>query len=509
MVKSVKNRSASPKPAKAPEVKPGTPRPPVVVVMGHVDHGKTTLLDYIRHTSVATKESAGITQHIGAYQVKVPSGTGEALITFIDTPGHAAFSAMRARGGQVADIAVLVVAADDGVMPQTVEAVAHIKAAGIPMVVAINKMDTPGANIDRVKKGLAEAEVLVEGYGGNVPAVPISAKTGAGVADLLEIILLTAELEELRGELVAPPSGVVIESKLDKFRGPVATLIIKNGTLRVGDSLLVGGVKGKIKQLLDGFGNLVKEAGPSTPVEILGLEGVPAVGTSLGESAAESSPTVASFAGSLAELMNEEIKPDQINLIIKADVAGSLEAILGSLSSLPQEVTKLNVIHSGTGEISDSDVNLARSTKSLILSFRVKASGAVSKLAETQGVQIMSYEVIYKLLDDLKAALEGISLEAKPAPAGVGEIIATFPHDEATVFGTRVKEGSIARDQPVKIMRGEEEIAAGRVKTIRHVKEEIPRADAGKEYGILIDLSKGQYTDPQIGDIIHSFPKGS
>lgn len=508
MSKPVKKVSASPKPAKEKQVNLAPVRPPVVVVMGHVDHGKTTLLDYIRHTSVAAKESAGITQHIGAYQVKVSSGGKESLITFIDTPGHAAFSAMRARGGKVADIAVLVVAADDGVMPQTKEAIAHIKAAEIPMVVAINKMDVPGANVDRVKKGLAEAEVLVEGYGGNVPAVAISAKTGDGIPELLEIILLTAELEELHGNPNAAPEGIVIESKMDKFRGPVATLIIKDGTLRVGDIVLVGGAEGKIKQLINGFGDQVKEAGPGDSVEILGLSSVPAVGTRIGETVAPVERVESHLAGSLADLMNEEVKPDQINLIIKADVAGSLEAIIGSVASLPQEVTKLKIIHGGTGEISDSDVNLARSTKSLILAFRVKAPGAVAKLAETQGVQIMSYEVIYQLLDDLKAALEGISLEAKPTPTGVGEIIATFPHDQLTVFGTRVKEGSIARDQPVKVMRGEEEVAAGRVKTIRHVKDEIPRADVGREYGILVELSRGEYSDIHIGDILHSFPKG-
>lgn len=508
MSKSVKKVSASPKPAKAKAESTLPVRPPVVVVMGHVDHGKTTLLDYIRHTHVADKESAGITQHIGAYQVVVQASGSESPITFIDTPGHAAFSAMRARGGKVADLAVLVVAADDGVMPQTKEAIAHIKAAEIPMVVAINKMDAPGANVDRVKKGLAEAEVLVEGYGGSVPAVPISAKTGQGVPDLLEIILLTAELEELHGNPALPPQGVVIESKMDKFRGPVATLIIKDGTIRVGDSVLIGGAEGKIKQLVDGFGNQVKSSGPGSTVEVLGLPQVPDVGTAIGDEALAVAAKESQLAGSLAELMNAPVKPDQINLIIKADVAGSLEAILGSIAALPQEVTKLKVIHGGTGEISDSDVNLARSTKALILSFRVKASGAVAKLAETQGVQIMSYEVIYKLLDDLTAALEGISLEAKPTPAGVGEIIATFPHNDLTVFGTRVKEGSIARDQPVKIMRGEEEVASGRVKTIRHVKEEIPRADVGREYGILVDLSRGEYKDIQIGDLLHSFPKG-
>lgn len=486
----------------------GNTRPPVVVVMGHVDHGKTTLLDYIRHTAVAAKESAGITQHIGAYQVLVPHEGKEAPITFIDTPGHEAFSAMRARGGKVADIAILVVAADDGVMPQTVEAIAHIKAAAIPMVVAINKMDVPGANADRVKKGLADNGVLVEGYGGDVPAPEISAKTGQGVPELLELVLITAELAELQGDPAAASAGVVIEARLDKFRGPVATVIIKEGTLRVGDEVLLGGVKGKIKQMVDGFGAQVKEAGPATPVEILGLQSVPAVGAEIGGGAEEvASPEVPVEAATLEELMVEEAKPDTINLILKADVQGSLEAILGSLPGLPQEVTKLQIIHAGTGEISGSDVNLARATKALILGFRVKPDGSTAKSAETQGVRIMTYDVIYQLLDDLKAALEGISLEERPAPAGEGEIIATFPHDADLIFGTRIKSGSIAKDQPVKILRGEEEVASGRVRTIRHVKEDVPKAETGREYGILLDLSSGAFTDIALGDRLLSFPK--
>lgn len=478
-------------------------RPPVVVVMGHVDHGKTTLLDHIRHTNVAGKESAGITQHIGAYQARVPHEGKESLITFIDTPGHEAFSAMRSRGGKVADIAVLVVAADDGVKPQTEEAIAHIKAAAIPMIVAINKMDLPTANADRVKKGLAEQEVLVEGYGGNVAVAEISAKTGAGVPELLELLLLTAELEELKGDPAAAATGVVIEGKLDKFRGPVATVIVKDGTLRLGDEILVGGVRGKIKQMVDGFGTKVSEAGPATPVEILGLESVPAVGAELGQGAASASPATPAT----SEPTGLEKKPDQINLIIKADFAGSLEAILGSLGQLPQEVTKLNLLHSGTGEITDSDINLARATGAFVLGFRVKPSASAARLAETQKVQLMTYEVIYELIDDMKAALEGISLAAKPIPTGVGEIIATFPYNDKLIFGTRVKEGSVNRGQPIKVVRGEEEVAAGRVKSIRHVKDEVPKAEVGKEYGILVDLSSGSYEAVALGDQLQSFPK--
>jgi translation initiation factor IF-2 len=481
-------------------------RPPIVVVMGHVDHGKTSLLDYIRRTNVIANESGGITQHIGAYQVKVPGVDNASLITFIDTPGHAAFSEMRARGGQIADIAVLVVAADDGVMPQTREAIAHIKAANIPMIVAINKMDLEGANIDRVKKGLANAEVLVEGYGGNIPTIPISAKTGEGVDELLEMIILTADLAEFKADSNAATEGIVIESKMDKFRGPLATIIIKNGSLHLGDSILVGGVRGRIKNMTDGFGSQIKTAEPSTPVEILGLESVPTVGSGLGKEGAikESAPFEIQ---TLDKLLGNTAHPGIINLIIKADVQGSIEAILGSIEKLDQDITKLKVLHSATGEVSDSDVNLGKATGALILAFRVKISPGVVRLAETQGVQIMEYDVIYKLLDDLSDALAGIKLEERPEPIGTGEIIATFPHGKSLIFGTRVTEGAIAKDQPSKILRGKEEIASGRIRTIRHIKDEIPKAESGREYGIFVDLPLETYSKVQAGDQILSFPK--
>ena len=481
-------------------------RPPIVVVMGHVDHGKTSLLDYIRHTDITSRESGGITQHIGAYQVKVPHEGSEKLITFIDTPGHEAFSAMRARGGQVADIAILVVAADDGVMPQTKEAIAHIKAAAIPMIVAINKMDMPGANEDRVKKGLADNGVLVEGYGGDVVAVPVSAKTGQGVDHLLEMILLTAELLELTGNNQDPPQGTVIESRLDHQRGPLATVIIKNGTLLVGQMVLVGGVSGRVKALLDGFGVRIKAATPAMPVEILGLSDVPEVGSQIGVAGKEHEEVVVPTQ-TLAELLEQEKKSDQINLIIKADVAGSLEAIKGSLNKLDQEITKLNILHLATGEISESDINLARATGALVLAFRVKTPPAVLKLAETQEIQVMSYDVIYKLLDDLQDALAGIKLDERPEPVGIGDIIATFPHNKTVIFGIRVKDGVIGRDQPAKVMREDTEIASGRVRTIKHLKEELPRAEAGKEYGILLDLPLETYSEIKEGDKIYSFPK--
>lgn len=467
----------------------------------------TTILDHIRHTRIVDRESGGITQHIGAYQVKVPHDGQEALITFIDTPGHTAFSQMRARGGQVADIAILVVAADDGVMPQTKEAIAHIKAAGIPMIVAINKMDLEGANVDRVKKGLADNDVLVEGYGGDIPVAPLSAKTGQGVDQLLELILLTADLAELTGDPSANPEGIVIESKLDKFRGPLATVILKNGMLNNGDSITIGGVKGKIKNMTDGFGAQVKSAGPSTPVEILGMESVPPVGSTIGSEAKQEHSSKLSATPTLQELMAQDAQPDVINLVIKTDVQGSLEAITSSLKNLDQEVTKLKILYGATGEITDSDINLAKASGALVVAFRVKISSNVSRLAETQGVKVMEYDVIYKLLDDLKDALDGIKLEERPEPVGVGDIIATFPHGKSLIFGTRVIEGAIAKDQPAKVMRGEEEIASGRIRTVRHVKDELPKAEAGREYGIFVDLPNEAYSRVQTGDKLLSFPK--
>ncbi len=459
-------------------------RAPVVTIMGHVDHGKTTLLDYIRKTKIAEKEHGGITQHIGAYQVDYKGKRS----TFIDTPGHEAFSAMRARGANVTDIAVLVVAADDGVMPQTKESIAHIKAAGVPMIVAINKMDTPGANVDRVKKGLAENDVLVEGYGGDVVSVPISAKTGEGVDELLEMIGLVADIAELKDESSQNFEGVVIESALDKFRGPVATVLVKKGSLKVGDQISTQTSNGKIRALISSDGSQQREAGVSEPVEVLGLTKVPAVGeiaTLAGQGQIETVATSATKIDRLEALTKTKIT--EINLIIKADFAGSLEAIEASLLRLGGENHKVNIVHKETGEINESDVLLAASTKAIIIGFNVKVSKGAEKLADEDGVMIRSFNVIYELLDELKEGLDHLVESKKDKVLGKGEVVAVFDTSFGKVAGTRVIEGRLNKSDKVKLLRGEEEIVTARIKSLRHKQEEINTAKEKEECGILLD----------------------
>lgn len=459
-------------------------RPPVVAIMGHVDHGKTTLLDYIRKSKIAEKEHGGITQHIGAYQITQDGKT----ITFIDTPGHEAFSAMRARGATVTDIVILVVAADDGVMPQTKESIAHIKAAQVPMIVAINKMDAPGANIDRVKKGLSEAGVLVEDYGGDVVSVPISAKTGQGVNDLLEMINLVAEMAELEDENNKPFEGVVIESGLDKFRGPVVTILVKKGKLKTSDQIKSSSASGKVKSLINSNGEQIKEATTATPVEVLGFEKVPGVGEKVQLINAEDT---------VAEQISIDKKDPlqklahsgktQINLIIKADVAGSLEAIVAAIESLNDEERKINIIHKETGDITDSDILLAASTKSLIISFNVRISKAVDKLAEEEKVLIRSYSIIYELLDELKEGLEVLVDAKREKILGQGQIIAVFDTSHGKIAGTKVTNERLARNDRVRISRGDAEIGTTRIKSIRHLQKEINSAKAGEECGLLLE----------------------
>lgn len=454
-------------------------RAPVVTIMGHVDHGKTTLLDYIRRSKVAEREHGGITQHIGAYQIQKDGKP----ITFIDTPGHAAFSAMRARGANITDIAILVVAADDGVMPQTKESINHIKAANVPMIVAINKMDVPGANVDRVKKGLSEANVLVEDYGGDVVVVPVSAKTGQGVEDLLEMINLVAEISELKDESNQKFEGVVIESSLDKFRGPVATILVKKGKLLVGEKIVTNSVKGKVRSMLDSEGKQVKEAGVSMPVEVLGFEKTPGVGeivtlASDSEGVSETVEEGISKRNPLENLVKEE--KTQINLIIKADVAGSLEAIAAAVESLNDHERKVNVVLKETGEVSDSDVLLSASTKSLIISFNVKVAKSAEKLAEEENVMIREYRIIYELLDELKEGLEVLVEAKREKILGKGTIIAIFDTSHGKIAGTKVNEGRLAKNDRVRIERNGEEIGVAKVKTIRHLQKEINSAKEGR-----------------------------
>jgi translation initiation factor IF-2 len=471
-------------------------RAPVVAIMGHVDHGKTTLLDYIRKSRITEKEHGGITQHIGAYQISYKGKP----ITFIDTPGHEAFSAMRARGANITDIAILVVAADDGVMPQTKESISHIKAAKIPMIIAINKMDAPGANLDRVKKGLAENDVLVEDYGGDVVSVPISAKTGSGVDDLLEMINLVAEMSELKNESNNEFEGVIIESTLDKFRGPVVTILVKKGKIAVGDQIQTQTTKGKIKALINSEGEQQKEASVSEPVEILGLEKPPVVGEVvklLGQVEAVQKQPEAKL-DRLEALGKSDLT--QINLVIKADVAGSLEAIVTSLLRLGDEKHKVNIVHKETGEVNESDVLLAASTKAIIIGFNVKVSKRAESLAEEEKIMVRTFNIIYELLDELKEGLDHLVESKKDKILGKGEIIAVFDTSFGRIAGTKVIEGRLNKSDRVKITHDEEVVLTTRIKSIRYKQDEINTAKEKDECGILLDKDEGF----EKGDIIQA-----
>lgn len=469
-------------------------RPPVVAVLGHVDHGKTSLLDAIRQTKVAEKEFGGITQHIGAYQIEFKGKK----ITFIDTPGHEAFSKMRARGAQATDIALLVVAADDGVMPQTKESIAHIKAANVPVIVAMNKIDLPGADLNKVKQQLAENQVLVEEYGGDVIAVPVSAKTRFGIAEILEMVNLVAEMQELKTDLSVPASGVVIESSLDKFKGPLASVLVKEGILKVADQVLAGETFGKIKAMLDDKGDSVKEAYPSTPVEVLGLESVPAVGEILrvthGENNHQSSEEKV-----IERRGFEHQEEDQFRLILKTDVQGTLESIAGAIENITAD-KKLKFILKETGDVNESDVLLASAAKAIIIGFNVKLAPNVKRLSEEEKVFIKVYNVIYELLDELK---EGLELEpvVKEVLTGKAQVLALFTAKEGKVAGCRVEEGNLSVGDKVKILRDTREVGVSKIKSIHAGKKVINKAKAGEECGlILVDK-----IDFAISDIIEAF----
>lgn len=475
-------------------------RPPVVTIMGHIDHGKTSLLDFIRKTNVAAREHGGITQAIGAYQA-VFNGK---LITFIDTPGHAAFEKMRSRGAKVADIAVLVIAVDDGVMPQTVEAIKHIQAANVPLIVAVNKIDLPGINIpsqmEKIKRVLADNKVLVEEYGGDVPVVSLSAKSGQGVEQLLEMILLVAEMADIKGDPDKLASGVVIESSLDKAKGPVATVIIRDGTLSKGEHVLVGGVKGKVRSLLDFQGQQLTHATPSMPVEILGLESVPEVGAVLGEQAKKETGQDRQTANLIDKLRQET---DTLNVLAKADTKGSLEAIEDALKSFNVEGETIRLISKGTGDISERDVELAAATKAVIVGFNVKLVPAAAKAAESERVLVRTYKIIYELVDELKDVAEGmLSGELQEEVFGTGQIVAEFPFGKSErIAGCKVIEGTISKGPRVRVVRGETVIGEGKIKSLKRLKEEVARVEKGQECGIIFDSP----VDFQIGDIIQSF----
>lgn len=450
-------------------------RPPVVVILGHVDHGKTTLLDAIRKTEVADSEYGGITQSIGAYQIDVAGKK----ITFIDTPGHEAFTKMRSQGASVADIAVLVVAANDSVMPQTIESIKLIKEAKIPYIVAINKIDLPEANFDKVVKDLLRHDVQLEKYGGQIPFIKISAKKGDGIKELLDLIELLAEVNNITGDSNAPVAGQIIESRLDKNRGPVATVIVKNGTLRVGDIIL----NSKIRALTDFQGQQMREAGPGTPVEILGLASVPAVGTELAPTAVDQNP--------IPLQTSNQSSAESLNLILKADTLGSLAAIT---ATIPPNVRLLS---SATGEITEKDVLLAKSTKAIILGFNVKIASSAQKLVESERVLTRTYKIIYELLDELKDAAAGqLEPVLSEETLGVGKIIAEFPFEKLRIAGVRVEDGRLAKGDLVKVNDQQT-----RLKSLRVGKDEVTKVEKGRECGLLLDPQ----VDFKIGDSIISY----
>lgn len=490
-------------------------RPPVVVVMGHVDHGKTTLLDTIRKTQVAQKEHGAITQHIGAYQVELKSQSAKgksevSSITFIDTPGHAAFQAMRARGVTVADIAILVVAADDSVKPQTVEAINHIKTAGIPMIVAINKVDLPSADVNRVKKDLAMNEIFVEGYGGDTVVAEISAKTGKGVEDLLEVIALVAQMEELKGDAHAPLMAAVIESRVDLGKGPVASVIVQQGTMVIGKDYYIEGKKFRVRNLLGDRGQVIKEATPSTPVEVIGLPVIPAVGSIITQTLAETASTAPAQTGSAIPNALAALKLTPINevpIVLKADVGGSLEAIVDELIKLNNSEAaatnqKIRIVSSKTGDITESDIHFAKATSAIVLGFNVRITAQARTTAQVDEVPYKIYQLIYELLDDVTALCEtGIeTLEKKPK--GLAEVVALFPTPEKVIAGVKVLEGRLRLGEQVSVTRGEEYVSSAKIKTMRHLKEDVKEISKGMEAGVVLDAQ----IDFAVGDVIQYSP---
>ena len=499
--------AAKPAPAK-PEKKHGglRERPPIITVMGHVDHGKTTLLDHIRHASVAAHEAGGITQHIGAYVV---NQDGKPIV-FLDTPGHEAFSAMRMRGADVTDIVILVIGADDGVMPQTEEAIAHIKAAGVPLVVAINKIDKQGANPDKVRQQLSNLGIYTEGWGGDVGAVEISAKKGIGVSDLLERVLLEAEMQELKGDPDAEPEGVVIEARLDKGKGPVATVIVKNGTLKAGDIVLFGSTWGRIRALFDWAGKGVKQAGPSTPVEILGLDGVPNPGERFKVVKTERDARAAiaeteTKRASLEDLYSnlEEGQLPHLNLVVKCDVQGSLEALCAVLEKLGNNEVGVSIVHRGVGRIAESDVTLASTSNAVIIGFNVRPDSNAKRTAEVSGVEIRIYNVIYDVIDDVKNAMAGL---LKPVlredTLGEVEIRQIFRVPKVgKIAGSHVTKGLVRRTAKVRLVRDGIVIWDGKIASLRHVKDEVRELKAGMDCGISLE----GYQDFEEGDILEVY----
>ena len=493
------------------------PRAPVVTVMGHVDHGKTSLLDALRKTSVVAGEAGGITQHIGAYQVVMNSG---AKITFLDTPGHAAFTAMRARGARVTDIVILVVASDDGVMPQTIEAIDHAKAAGVPMIVAINKMDKPEANADRVKNELLQHEVVVEDFGGDVIAVPISAKTGMGLDKLEETILLVSELQDLKANPNRAAEGIIVEAKLDRGRGPVGTVLVERGTLKVGDIIVAGAEWGRVRALINDRGENVPEAGPSVPVEVLGLGGAPEAGDVLAvvESEARAREVtdyrqrmnrdkrVGTGGRTSLDQMLTQLKEKNISelpIIVKADVQGSAEAIVQALDKLGTDEVKARVLHAGVGGITESDITLATASGAPVIGFNVRANTQARDAARNVGVEIRYYSVIYDLVDDIKAAMSGmLSPELRETFLGNAEILEIFNISKVgKIAGCRVTEGVVRRGSSVRLIRDDVVVHEGKLSTLKRFKDEVKEVQSGQECGMAFE----NYQDMRPGDVIECF----
>ena len=492
------------------------PRAPVVTVMGHVDHGKTSLLDYIRRSRVASGEAGGITQHIGAYHVDTPRG----MVTFLDTPGHEAFTAMRARGAKVTDIVILVVAADDGVKPQTREAIHHAKAAGVPIVVAITKIDKPEANAEKVKQELSQEEVVPEDWGGDTMFVEVSAKSGQGIDALLEAVLLQAEVLELKAAREANAKGIVVEARLDKGKGPVATVLVQSGTLKRGDTVLIGAVFGRIRAMLDENGKVISEAGPSIPVELQGLSEVPSAGEDmLVLSDEKKAREIALFrqgkyrdvklakqqAAKLENMMEQMAEGEvrTLSLIVKADVQGSCEAIAHALGKLSTDEVKVNLIHSAVGGITESDINLALASKAVVIGFNTRADAAARKLAETSGVDIRYYNIIYAMVDEIKAAMSGmLAPEQKESVIGMVEIRQVFHISKVgTVAGCYVTDGVVRRNSQVRVLRDNVVIHSGELDSLKRFKDDVKEVKANFECG----LSLKNYNDLEVGDQLEVF----
>ncbi len=500
--------------SKSAENHPRLARPPVVVVMGHVDHGKTSLLDAIRKTKVAAGEAGGITQHIGAYQVETADGRP---VTFLDTPGHEAFTAMRARGAKVTDVAIIVVAADDGVMPQTIEAIDHARAAQVPILVALNKIDKPNANPDFVKQQLAEHGVVIEEYGGDVVLVPVSAKKGENINTLLDMVLLVADVQDLKANPKGHAVGTVLEARVDKNSGIVANILVQDGTLKIGDIIVTGTLSGKVRAMFDDTGARVKTAGPSKPVSVLALSEVPTAGDQFRAVADEraarrlieehrdeaaSANAVVSLDTLYTQMQQGKVK--ELNLLLKADVQGSLDALRNQLTKISTDQLKVRLIHEGVGNISEADVHLASASKAIIIGFNTKPDGAAQRVAQNEHVDIRFYDVIYKLVDDIEAALKGM-LEPvyKEVVEGHAEVMQIFKSGKMLIGGCRVTDGKLTRNALVKVLRGGKEVATGSFGSLKRGKDDVREVNTGFECGLTVD----GFNDLQMGDIVQASVK--